>query len=152
GGRIRRAGHRWAAGLRARRRSGGTRVLRGDLLVLRQPGPGSVQAAHGPAGLLLGLLPPGQAGLRSADHQRSARSRDPRPTPRSPERPGTPTGAFEIPPPGLRVFALVAVAHVKTSGTGDPGEFRRMRGTRATHERRFGPGAFLRGGQPRMRT
>ena len=40
------------------------RVLRGHLLVLRQPGPGAVQAAHGPPGLLLGLLPDGQAGLR----------------------------------------------------------------------------------------
>ena len=28
-------------------------VLRGDLLVLRQPGAGPVQAAHGPPGLLL---------------------------------------------------------------------------------------------------
>ena len=34
-----------------------------DLLVLRQPGPGAVQAAHGPPGLLLRLLPDGQARL-----------------------------------------------------------------------------------------
>ena len=33
------------------------RVLRGPLLVVRQPGPGPVQAADGPPGLLLGLLP-----------------------------------------------------------------------------------------------
>ena len=32
-----------------------------DLLILRQPGAGSVQAAHGPPGLLLRLLPTGQA-------------------------------------------------------------------------------------------
>ena len=39
------------------------RVLRGDLQLLRQPGPGAVQAAHGPPGLLLGLLPDRQAEL-----------------------------------------------------------------------------------------
>ena len=39
------------------------RVLRRDLHVVRQPGAGAVQAAHGQAGLLLGLLPRDQAGL-----------------------------------------------------------------------------------------
>ena len=39
------------------------RVLRGHLLVVRQPGPGAVQAAHGPPGLLLRLLPDGPPGL-----------------------------------------------------------------------------------------
>ena len=40
------------------------RVLRRHLLVLRQPGPGPVQAAHGPPGLLLRLLPDGPPGHR----------------------------------------------------------------------------------------
>ena len=39
------------------------RVLRGDLHVLREPGPSPVQAAHGQARLLLGLLPDDQARL-----------------------------------------------------------------------------------------
>ena len=39
------------------------RVLRRDLHVVREPGAGAVQAAHGQAGLLLGLLPRDQARL-----------------------------------------------------------------------------------------
>src|SRR3954470_12633449 len=46
--------HRRAAWLRARRRPPEPRVFRRPLLVLWQPGAGAVQAAHGPAGLLLG--------------------------------------------------------------------------------------------------
>ena len=61
--RLRRPRHRRPARLRARRRPPDPRVLRGHLLVVRQPGPGAVQAAHGPAGLLLRLLPDGQARL-----------------------------------------------------------------------------------------
>ena len=55
--RLRRPGHRRAARLRARRRPRRPRVLRGDLLLVRQPGAGAVQPAHGPTGLLLRLLP-----------------------------------------------------------------------------------------------
>ena len=55
--------HRRPARLRAKHRPPGTRVLRGRVLVVRQPGPGPVQAAHGSSGLLLGLLPAGEAGL-----------------------------------------------------------------------------------------
>ena len=58
---LRRPRHRWPARLRARRRPRQPRVLRGHLLVLRQPGAGPVQAAHGPPGLLLGLLPDASA-------------------------------------------------------------------------------------------
>ena len=54
--------HRRPARLRARR-SAGPRVLRGPLLVVRQPGPGPVQATDGPAGLLLRLLPLPLGGL-----------------------------------------------------------------------------------------
>ena len=54
--RLRPARHRRPARLRARRATD-PRVLRRPVLVVRQPGPGAVQAAHGPAGLLLGLLP-----------------------------------------------------------------------------------------------
>src|SRR6185295_8385794 len=88
--RLRRPGHRWAARLRARRRSRGTGVLRGHLFILRQPGAGSVQAAHGPAGLLLGLFPTGEAGLTCPDvalegegpTRQTKKQRNPR-TPRS---------------------------------------------------------------------
>ena len=54
--------HRWPARLRARRLPLPARVLRGHLLGMRQRRPGALQAAHGQAGLLLGLLPhrPGQ--------------------------------------------------------------------------------------------
>ena len=63
-GRIRgrRSLDRRPARLRARRPPG-ARVLRRAVLLLRQPGPGPVQAAHGPAGLLLGLLPSQQRRL-----------------------------------------------------------------------------------------
>ena len=47
--RLRRPRHRRTARLRAGRRPARPRVLRGDLLVVRQPGPGAVQAADGPA-------------------------------------------------------------------------------------------------------
>ena len=56
----------WPARLRAHRRPRTSRVLRGDLHVVRQPGAGAVQAAHGQAGLLLGLLPGDQARLIGA--------------------------------------------------------------------------------------
>ena len=46
--------------------TGPARVLRGRLLLVRQPGPGPVQAAHGPPGLLLRLLPDRQAELTSS--------------------------------------------------------------------------------------
>ena len=57
GGELRRARPRRASRLRARRPD--SRILRGALLGVRQPGPGAVQAAHGSARLLLGLLPEG---------------------------------------------------------------------------------------------
>src|SRR6185503_10690819 len=99
---------RWSARLRAWRRPGRPGVLRRDLLILRQPGAGSLQATHGPSGLLLRLLPPGQARLTFAlTEPRSsvvAQAHAPAPLTSS-ERP-EPTGAFTIPgawrrPPGL---------------------------------------------------
>jgi hypothetical protein len=86
GGGLRRVGHRRPARIRAEHRPAGTRVLRRRLLVLRQPGPGSVQAAHGSPGLLLGLLQAGEAGLTGSH------SLAPRRAPRTPR-----AGAFSIP-------------------------------------------------------
>lgn len=57
---IRFAGHRWPTRLRE---WWWPRVLCGPLLRMRQPGPGTVPASHGPTGLLLGLLPQGSPGL-----------------------------------------------------------------------------------------
>ncbi len=62
--RVGRPQHRRPARLRARRRPGRPRVLRGHLLALRQQRPGSVQAAPRQARLLLRLLPRGQGRLR----------------------------------------------------------------------------------------
>ena len=45
---------------------GPARVLRGGLHLVRQPGAGAVQAAHGQAGLLLRLLPADPPGLTAA--------------------------------------------------------------------------------------
>ena len=55
--RLRRPRDRRPARLRARRLPAAARVLRGDLLQVRQRGAGAVQAAQGQAGLLLRLLP-----------------------------------------------------------------------------------------------
>ena len=83
--RRRRPLHRRSAGLRAHRRPRPERVLRRGLHVVRQPGAGAVQAAHGQARLLLGLLPPGQARLSRAGAGRclrpSARLQAPRHSP-----------------------------------------------------------------------
>src|SRR5919197_1816415 len=67
---LRAASRRRTAGLRAQRRSPLPRVLRGGLHLLRQPGPGAVQAPHGQARLLLGLFPADQAGLTDATPSR----------------------------------------------------------------------------------
>jgi hypothetical protein len=64
--RLRRPRHRRPPRLRARRRACRPGVLRGRLLIVRKPGAGSVQAAHGSPGLLLRLLPAGQARLTLA--------------------------------------------------------------------------------------
>ena len=60
---VRRPRHRWPARLRARGRPPRSRVLRGRVLLVRQPGAGPLQASHGPPGVLLGLLPDGSPGL-----------------------------------------------------------------------------------------
>ena len=72
GGTVRRPLDRRPARLRAHRGAVAARVLRRDLHLVRQPGAGAVQAAHGQAGLLLGLLPRDQAGLGSAARRAAA--------------------------------------------------------------------------------
>ena len=76
---VRRPLDRRPARLRAHRGAVAARVLRRDLHVVRQPGAGAVQAAHGQAGLLLGLLPRDQAGLGFASRARRGPRRRPRP-------------------------------------------------------------------------
>ena len=99
----------WPARLRADRGPRPQGVLRGGLHVVRQPGAGAVQAAHGQAGLLLRLLPPDQAATDGAPARpRRAVTRCPRLTPgastawnrlgmpvRSPSGTGTPAPARE---------------------------------------------------------
>ena len=71
---MRESGEMAAPRQRPERRT--ARVFRGRLLALRQPGPGAVQAAHGPAGLLLRLLPrgprPGRLASGSARNRKAA--------------------------------------------------------------------------------